>query len=322
MVTKKKLNIIVTGGAGFIGVEVCYHLFNQFKNYNIHIIDKLTYSGNKIFLKSLLKSKRVFFHKCDIVSINKLKDKINNISIAINMAAESHVDRSFKNSTLFTKTNTLGAHSFFQFCIEKKVGHIIQVSTDEVYGEKISGMNKENDLLKPTNPYSASKAAAEIIIKTYKKFINNKTTIIRSNNIYGTRQYPEKLIPSCILSIINGRKIKIHGSGNNIRSYLSVKDFSKAMVLVIKKKILGAVNLGSTERYKNIDVANNICKLMKVNPNETIVYSKDRPFNDQRYAVSTKRINYYGWKPIDSLEVELPKIIKWYRNNYNYFKKK
>lgn len=318
---KNKNNILIAGGGGFIGVEVCFQIFKSFKKSNLYIVDKLTYSGNKIFLKELIKSKRVFFFKKDIVDIEKLKSKIKNVSVAINIAAESHVDRSFKSSTLFTKTNTLGAHCFYQFCLENKVDHIIHVSTDEVYGEKLKGLNYENDQLNPTNPYSASKAAAEIILNTYKKFIKNQTTIVRSNNIFGTRQYPEKLIPSCILSIIKNKKIKIHGDGKHIRTYLSVKDFGEAIILIIKKKILGTINLGSNERFQNKQVANKICRLMGKDPVRNITYTQNRPFNDQRYAVSTKKIKKYGWKPKNKLLDELPSIINWYKNNYKFFKK-
>ncbi len=319
---KKKIkNILIAGGAGFIGVEVCHQIFKNFKHSNLYIIDKLTYSGNKIFLREILKSKRVFFFKNDIININKLKSKIKNISVAINIAAESHVDRSFKSSIIFTKTNTLGAHCFYQFCLEKKVDHIIHVSTDEVYGEKLKGMNYENDQLNPTNPYSASKAAAEIILNTYKKFINNQTTIVRSNNIFGIRQYPEKLIPSCILNLIKNNRIKIHGNGKHVRTYLSVKDFGKAIILIMKQKILGTVNLGSNERYQNKEVAKKICKLMGKDPDKSIIYTQNRPFNDQRYAVSTKKIKKYGWRPKKKLLDELPSIINWYTNNYKFFKK-
>ena len=180
---KNKNNILIAGGAGFIGVEVCFQIFKNFKKSNLYIIDKLTYSGNKIFLKELIKSKRVFFFKNDIVNIEELKFKIKNISVAINIAAESHVDRSFKSSTIFTKTNTLGAHIFLQTCLENKVKKIVQVSTDEVYGEKLKGSFSEENHLNPTNPYSASKAATEIIIKSYKYHFKSNILVVRGNNI-------------------------------------------------------------------------------------------------------------------------------------------
>ena len=166
--------IFITGGAGFIGSHIAEFFFNKYKNTKIIILDKITYAGNLFFLNEIIKSKRVKFIKSDIINYKKYEKDLKNVDLALNVAAESHVDRSFKNSILFTKTNTLGAHIFIQKCIEQKVKKIIHVSTDEVYGEIIKGSANEDSYFNPTNPYSASKAASEMILNSYRFYEKKK----------------------------------------------------------------------------------------------------------------------------------------------------
>ena len=315
------MKIFITGGAGFIGSHICEKLYFNIPNSKILILDKLTYAANKSFLSKILKDKkRVRFLQSDIIDNKKYKNLIKNFDLAINVAAESHVDRSFTNSTLFTKTNTFGAHIFFQTCLNSKVKKIIHVSTDEVYGEKLSGSFKENDKLNPTNPYSASKAAAEIIINSYKYHLKSNILIVRGNNIFGKRQYPEKLIPSCIYNLLKNKPIRLHGNGKHIRCYLSVKDFADAVYLLIKKKKIGIYNIGNNKYYRNIDVAKLICRNLNFNPKKFIKFIKDRPFNDKRYSINISKIKTLGWKPKRNLNSEIKSIIKWYSNNYKIFK--
>ena len=315
------MKIFITGGAGFIGSHICEKLYFNMPNSKILILDKLTYAANKSFLSKILKDKkRVRILQSDIIDNKKYKNLIKNFDLAINVAAESHVDRSFTNSTLFTKTNTFGAHIFFQTCLNSKVKKIIHVSTDEVYGEKLSGSFKENDKLNPTNPYSASKAAAEIIINSYKYHLKSNILIVRGNNIFGKRQYPEKLIPSCIYNLLKNKPIRLHGNGKHIRCYLSVNDFADAVYLLIKKKKIGTYNIGNNKYYRNIDVAKLICRNLNFNPKKFIKFIKDRPFNDKRYSINISKIKTLGWKPKRNLNSEIKSIIKWYSNNYKIFK--
>ena len=315
------MKIFITGGAGFIGSHICEKLYFNMPNSKILILDKLTYAANKSFLSKILKDKkRVRFLQSDIIDNKKYKNLIKNFDLAINVAAESHVDRSFTNSTLFTKTNTFGAHIFFQTCLNSKVKKIIHVSTDEVYGEKLSGSFKENDKLNPTNPYSASKAAAEIIINSYKYHLKSNILIVRGNNIFGKRQYPEKLIPSCIYNLLKNKPIRLHGNGKHIRCYLTVNDFADAVYLLIKKKKIGTYNIGNNKYYRNIDVAKLICRNLNFNPKKFIKFIKDRPFNDKRYSINISKIKTLGWKPKRNLNSEIKSIIKWYSNNYKIFK--
>ena len=319
---KNKLKkIFITGGAGFIGSHVSETFFKSFPKSTIIILDKLTYAGNKTFISSILKSKRVKFIKCDIINTKKYSKFLKNCDLAINIAAESHVDNSFISPLNFTKTNSLGAHAFLLECIKNKVKKILHVSSDEVYGEKIKGTCLENQLVNPTNPYSASKAAAEILINSYKYTYKKEIIIVRANNIYGIRQYPEKLISTSIVNLINNKPIPIHGNGKNIRFYLSALDFANALILLVKKREKGTYNIGSNFFEKNINIAKYICKLLKKDPKKFIKFTKDRLYNDKRYSVSSKKIKKLGWKPKRNLLKDLPMIIKWYKKHHKIFKK-
>ena len=319
---KNKLKkIFITGGAGFIGSHVSETFFKNFPKSKIIILDKLTYAGNKSFISSILKSKRVKFIRADIINTKIYSKHLDQCDLAINVAAESHVDNSFISPLNFTKTNTLGAHAFFLECIRRKVKKILHISSDEVYGEKIIGTSNENQLVNPTNPYSASKAAAEILINSYKYTYKKEIIIVRANNIYGIRQYPEKLISTSIVNLINNRPIPIHGNGKNIRFYLSALDFANALILLVKKKDKGTYNIGSNYFEKNINIAKYICKIFKKDPKKFIKFTKDRLYNDKRYSVSSKKIRKLGWSPKRNLINDLPMIIKWYKKNYKVFKK-
>jgi UDP-glucose 4,6-dehydratase len=313
--------IFITGGAGFIGSHVSEVFFETFKNSKIIILDKLTYAGNKKFLSSIIKSKRVTFIKGDISNTDKYKKDLKDCDLAVNIAAESHVDNSFVSPLNFTKTNTLGAHTFFLECIKNNVKKILHVSSDEVYGEKTNGTSYEDQLVNPTNPYSASKAAAEILINSYKYTYKKEVIMVRSNNVYGIRQFPEKLISKSIVNLIRNKPIPIHGNGQNIRYYLSAVDFANALVMLVRKKNRGIYNIGSNYYEKNINIAKIICKIFKKDPNKFITFTKDRLYNDKRYSVSSKKIMKLGWKPQRNLLEDLPMMVEWYQKNLKIFKK-
>lgn len=312
--------IFITGGAGFIGSHVSEVFFEKFKQSKIIILDKLTYAGNKSFISSILKSSRVKFIKGDIINTKKYSKYLKNCDLAINIAAESHVDNSFLSPLNFTKTNTLGAHAFFLECIKKNVKKILHVSSDEVYGEKINGTCSEDQLVNPTNPYSASKAAAEILINSYKYTYKKEIIVVRANNMYGIRQFPEKLISTSIVNLIKNKPIPIHGNGLNIRYYLSALDFANALTILVKKKDRGTYNIGSEYFDKNINIAKKICELCEKDPKKYIKYTKDRLYNDRRYSVSSKKMRKLGWKPQRSLIKDLPMIINWYKENHKIFR--
>ena len=312
--------IFITGGAGFIGSHISEEIFHTFKKSKIIVFDKLTYAGNKHYIKNIINSPRVKFVKGDINNYYSYTKLLKKVDLAINVAAESHVDNSYTNPISFSLTNTVGAHTFLLNCINNKVKKIVHISSDEVYGEKLIGRCDETQKIEPTNPYSASKAAAEVIINSHKYSYKKEIITIRGNNIYGIRQYPEKLIPRCIISLLKNEKIPLHGKGNNIRHYLSARDFAKAVCLLIKKKNRGIFNVGSYDSFSNIHIAKSICKILNKDPKKFIKFVKDRPYNDKRYSISTNKIRKLGWRPKNTLMVDLLDIIEWYKNNIQLFK--
>jgi len=312
--------IFITGGAGFIGSHICEEIYKKFPKSKIIIFDKLTYAGKRKYIENIIKSPRVKFVRGDIIKHQTYSSLLKNIDLAINVAAESHVDNSFISPLSFSLTNTVGAHAFLLKCIENKAKKIIHISSDEIYGEKLLGKCNEQQKIEPTNPYSASKAAAEIFINSYKYSYKKEIITVRGNNIYGIRQYPEKLIPRCIISLLKNRKIPIHGDGKNERFYLSVQDFARAIILLIKKKNSGIYNIGSNESYTNIELAKSICKYLDKDPKKFINYVKDRPYNDKRYSISSSKIRKIGWKPKFNLIKDLPKIVQWYSDNLYLYK--
>ena len=312
--------IFITGGAGFIGSHISEEIFHTFKKSKIIVFDKLTYAGNKHYIKNIINSPRVNFVKGDINNYYSYTKLLKKVDLAINIAAESHVDNSYTNPISFSLTNTVGAHTFLLNCINNKVKKIVHISSDEVYGEKLIGRCDETQKIEPTNPYSASKAAAEVIINSHKYSYKKEIITIRGNNIYGIRQYPEKLIPRCIISLLKNEKIPLHGKGNNIRHYLSARDFAKAVCLLIKKRNRGIFNVGSYDSFSNIHIAKSICKILNKDPKKFIKFVKDRPYNDKRYSISTNKIRKLGWRPKNTLMVDLLDIIEWYKNNIQLFK--
>jgi len=312
--------IFITGGAGFIGSHICEEIYKKFPKSKIIIFDKLTYAGKKKYIENIIKSPRVKFVRGDIIKHQTYSSLLKNTDLAINVAAESHVDNSFISPLSFSLTNTVGAHTFLLKCIENKAKKIIHISSDEIYGEKLSGKCNEQQKIEPTNPYSASKAAAEIFINSYKYSYKKEIITVRGNNIYGIRQYPEKLIPRCIISLLKNKKIPIHGNGKNERFYLSAQDFARAIILLAKKKNNGIYNIGSDESYTNIELAKSICKYLGKDPKKFINYVKDRPYNDKRYSISSSKIRKIGWKPKFNLIKDLPKIVQWYSDNLYLYK--
>ena len=317
---KSRLNFFITGAAGFIGSHVCESLVELYKDSKFILFDKLTYAANRKYLSKIIKKKNVIFFKGDLLDFKNLQKKLKNIDIAINIAAESHVDNSFGNSLLFTKTNTLGTHSFLEACRKKNIQKIIHVSTDEVYGENLGKPFKEDQNLNPTNPYSASKAAAEMIVNSYKHAYKMNITLIRANNIYGTRQYPEKLISKSLFCFLNKKKMTIHGNGNSYRYYLSVHDFCDGLIKIIQKGKRNEIyNIAANKFFKITDVIKMISKQLNVDFKNNTIFVKDRPFNDKIYKINCDKLKKLGWKPKRKLEDDIPNICKWYIKNISLF---
>ena len=314
--------IFITGAAGFIGSHLAEKLFAKYKKSKFVLYDKITYAANKVYIKNIIKKKNVQFVKADLLNFKFLEKYLKNVDLAINVAAESHVDNSFGNSLIFSRTNTLGTHFFLEACRKKKVKKIIHVSTDEVYGENLKKAFKENQILNPTNPYSASKAGADMMVNAYKKSYNLKIVTVRANNIYGTRQYPEKLISKSIYNFLNKKKMTIHGRGNNYRFYLSVHDFCDGIIKIIERtNHSGIYNIASNKSYKVLDVVKMIAKHLNKNLKNNIKFINDRPFNDKIYKINCDKLKKLNWKQKRNLKDDLPLICDWYVRNKNLYKK-
>lgn len=297
-------NILVTGGCGFIGSNFINYINSKYPNYNIICIDNMYYSASILNINEHIRNSPKFHLYCgDINNINLISEILstNKITDIIHFAAQSHVDSSFYDSLQYTKDNVMGTHTLLEI-IRQKYPHIkfLHFSTDEVYGEtKNDTAFTESSILTPTNPYAATKAAAEMLVTSYKYSFSLNTIIIRCNNVYGPSQYPEKLIPRFIKLLKNNQKLTVHGNGNYLRSFIHVDDVNRAVDIILHKGIIGETyNIHSDEEYKVLDIASILIKYMK--PEEKLedwlVFVQDRPFNDKRYLLNGDKLKNLGWK--------------------------
>jgi dTDP-glucose 4,6-dehydratase len=300
--------LFLTGALGFAGK----HYYKNYKDKwdKIIVYDKYTYASDFNFFKKY-KRKKDKIIKGDVCNFKKLFKSIPIKSYVIHFAAESHVDNSFLTSLKFTKTNSLGTHTLLEVCRLKKNKKITIISTDEVYGETRNNKKNEKSILEPTNPYSASKTSADIISQTYFKCYNLPINIVRANNLYGDYQYIEKIIPATVNAINNGKKLTIHGKGENIRNFLHVDDFAAAVQLITFKSKMGEIfNVKGNFRIKIIDLIKKLSKLSNKKINKFSKFVKDRPFNDFTYNISDKKIKLLGWKEKKNFNTEIIKILK------------
>ncbi|MCB9978089.1 MAG: dTDP-glucose 4,6-dehydratase [Rhodospirillales bacterium] len=309
--------IVVTGGAGFIGSHIVDHFCEAFPDATVVVLDKMTYAADIRNILHGIESRRVELVVGDICHLESCLRAVRGADLVIHAAAESHVCNSFDNSFEFTRTNVLGTHCLMEAARQAGVPKIIHVSTDEVYGEVVEGSAHEDSPLRPTSPYSASKAGAEMIISGYLKSFRLPVVTVRANNIFGTRQFPEKIIPKFTLALLTGKSLTLHGSGQNRRHYLCARDFARALeILATKGEIGGIYNIGTVEEYTNIEMAGLLCGLFGLDANEVITFVDDRPFNDFRYAVDWSKISALGWEPRRSLRRALPEVVQWYADNF------
>ncbi|KAL4622299.1 hypothetical protein ACB092_06G287500 [Castanea dentata] len=324
--TYEPKNILITGAAGFIASHVCNRLIRNHPNYNIVVLDKLDYCSN---LKNLLPSKSSPNFKfikgdigsADLVNFILLSESIDTI---MHFAAQTHVDNSFGNSFEFTKNNIYGTHVLLEACkVTGQIKRFIHVSTDEVYGETdedaVVGNHEASQLL-PTNPYSATKAGAEMLVMAYGRSYGLPVITTRGNNVYGPNQFPEKMIPKFILLAMKGQPLPIHGDGSNVRSYLYCEDVAEAFEVILHRGEVGHVyNIGTLKERRVIDVAKEICQLFSLNPDTYIKFVENRPFNDQRYFLNDQKLKSLGWFERTSWEEGLKKTMEWYVNNRDWW---
>lgn len=316
------MNIFITGGAGFMGSNFLRFMVDKYPHHNIINYDKLTYAGDLKSLDDVKDKKNYRFVEGDVCDFEFLKEVLKDVDCVIHIAAESHVDNSIGNSLIFTMSNTYGTHVLLEASRLNNVKRFVYVSTDEVYGEIEKGSCKEDSCLLPNNPYSASKAGADLIARSYYLTYKLPIIIVRSNNVYGPYQYPEKIISRFVTNLILGKKLPMHGDGSYIRTYFYVKDFARALDLVFEKGKIGEIyNIGTTDEISNIELTRKILK--KFNKGEDqIEYVRDRPFNDKRYSIDLTKIKALGWKQEYSFEKGLDEAIEWYKNNRQWWESK
>ena len=319
--------IIVTGGSGFIGSNLVKFLLK--KNYFVINIDCLKYSANPYNTKNLNKNKNYIFYKLDINNKNKITKILKKYKpdAIFNLAAETHVDRSIDKPYNFIHSNILGTYNLLESILAyKKKIKLIHTSTDEVYGDVVKGRSDEKSAYKPSSPYSSSKASADHLVKAYIRTYKISAVISNCCNNYGPNQFPEKLIPKLIFNIINNKSLPIYGKGMNSREWMHVQDHCEALLLIyLKGKIGENYNIGSGTNVKNIDIAKKLLKITKnkstkVNKKTKVIFVKDRPGHDIRYALNNKKIlKNLGWKAKISLNKGLSQTFDWYLNNKIFF---
>jgi len=318
-------NLLVTGGAGFIGSNFINHILDKRDDVFIVNLDKLTYAGNLENLKSSENKKNYLFIKGDIqnhelVEYIFTKYKIKHV---INFAAESHVDISILVSEVFYRTNVIGTNVLLETARRFEVERFLQISTDEVYGSLgETGKFTESTPISPNSPYSSSKAAADMMALAFYHTYQMPVVLTRCSNNYGPLQFPEKLIPLMIINTLNNKKLPVYGDGLNVRDWIYVIDHNKAAELVWEKGKVGEVyNIGASREMKNIEIVKLILKTLGKSE-DMINYVKDRPGHDRRYAIDSSKIqNELGWKPEFEFETAIQNTIQWYLENKNWWER-
>jgi len=316
------MKILTTGGLGFIGSNFCRYIMTKHSNYEIVNIDKIGMGANPANLQDLENEKRYKFIKGDIRNSKLVNKIIKQVDAVVNMAAETHVDRSIADPKPFIQNNAIGTFTILE-AVRKHNDKIklVQVSTDEIYGEIQEGSFKENDAPKPSNPYSASKAAADMFVIAYHKTYGLDVAITRCTNNYGPYQIPEKLIPKTIIRALRNLSVPIYGSGENVRDWIYVQDHCKAIDFVLGKGESGEIyNISSGHELPNIGIVKKILDLLD-KPDGLITFVEDRPEHDMRYSLDSSKIrSKLGWRPKFSFERALDATVNWYVNNKLWWK--
>lgn len=321
------MTILVTGGAGFIGANFIFYWKKKHPDDRIICLDKLTYAGNLSTLKSVMDNPNFRFVKGDICDKELVFElfKMERPEYVVNFAAESHVDRSITGPEVFLQTNILGTATLLDACRELGVGRYHQVSTDEAYGdlplERPDIFFTEDTPLHTSSPYSASKAAADLLVQSYVRTYGLPATISRCSNNYGPYQFPEKFIPLMIINALNGEPLPVYGDGLNVRDWLYVEDHCRAIETILRSGQLGEIyNVGGHNEKRNIDVVKLI--LAELGKPESLVrYVEDRKGHDRRYAIDPAKIHdELGWLPETKFEDGIMRTIRWYAENREWWK--
>lgn len=312
------LRLLITGGAGFIGSNFIHYMMREHPSYSLINIDLLTYAGNLDNLKDLDSSARYRFVHADIADQSAMEPLfMAGVDAVVNFAAESHVDRSILDPSIFVQTNILGTQTLLDLALKYKVKRFLQVSTDEVYGTLgDTGLFNEQTPLAANSPYSASKAGADMMVRAYHETFGLDVNITRCSNNYGPYQFPEKLIPLMISNALYNKQLPVYGDGLNVRDWLYVEDHCQAIDLVLHKGLSGEVyNIGGNNERTNLDVVRTILAELR-KPESLISFVGDRLGHDRRYAIDATKISReLGWSPKFNYESGIRKTIQWYIDN-------
>lgn len=313
--------LLITGGAGFIGSNFIRHILHKYNDYKIINLDKLTYCGNLDNLKDVQMHKNYEFVKGDIADAKLVDDIVKRSDIILNFAAESHVDRSIQDPAEFIRTNVFGAHVLLEAAKNFGCELFIQISTDETYGSIENGSFTEESALSPNSPYSATKAAGDLLARSY--FITYKLPIIitRSSNNFGPFQYPEKIIPLFVTNALEDKKLPLYADGMNIRDWLFVEDNCDAIDVVMHKGVPGQIyNIGAGSDVTNLELTHAILNILG-KPKSLIKFVTDRPGHDKRYSLDISKLENLGWHPKHDFRPALERTVEWYIKNRNWWKK-
>jgi dTDP-glucose 4,6-dehydratase len=315
------MKYFITGGCGFIGANYVEHLLNTVSEVSkVTVYDKFTYAANPKNFQNYKTDSRLEIITGDICDYELLEKSMKNHDFVIHFAAESHVDRSIISSTAFVHTNLFGTYNVLESCRINKVETLVHVSTDEVYGSLSEGSADENQLLAPNSPYAASKAGSDLLARSYFMTHGIDIRITRCSNNYGKYQFPEKVIPVFINSLLQDQKVPIYGTGSNIREWIHVSDHCKGLQTVLEHGSPGEIyNIGSGIYLTNLELANNIIKILN-KKSDLIEFVKDRKGHDFRYSVNFDKISKLGFSPQVNFDDGLKSTIAWYQSNQFWWK--
>jgi len=316
------MKLLVTGGLGFIGSNFCRHILATHPDYELVNVDKVGIGANPASLHDLENDNRYQFIKGDICNPALIHKVITHVDAVVNIAAETHVDRSIADPYTFLQNNVVGTYTIIEGIRKHNPkARMVQVSTDEVYGTAVEGSFSEQDPLRPSNPYSASKAAADMFVLSYCKTFKLNASITRCTNNYGPYQMPEKLIPKTIICALKELSIPVYGTGTNIRDWLYVQDHCGAIETVLDKGVAGEVyNVSAKNEITNIEIVKKILGILQ-KPESLIAFVEDRPGHDTRYSLDSSKLTaQLGWTPKFSFEDALHSTVQWYLANEKWWR--
>ena len=307
------MNVLVTGGAGFIGSAYVRHRLEAHPDFRVRVLDKLTYAGRRENLEGLA-DERCELVVADVADREAVRAALEGCDAVVNFAAETHVDRSITAPGEFIRTDVFGTYVLLEAARDAGIRHL-QVSTDEVYGSIEDGSFTEASALEPSSPYSASKAGADLLVGAFRRTYGSDALVVRASNNYGPRQYPEKLIPLCVLNALAGDPLPVYGDGLQVRNWLWVGDFASAIDTVLEFGEVGEVyNVGGPDELPNIEVVRRILELAG-RDESLITYVDDRLGHDRRYSLSSAKVESLGWRPNVRFDAGLERTVAWYRDN-------